>query len=59
MLVCQMWMCFWSASLLPNLQCVCGSDSCCNQMTKDNMANNANGDEEHSDGEDDADEDDD
>ena len=36
-----------------------GSDSCCNQITKNNMANDANNDEEHSDDEDNGDEDDD
>ena len=53
-----MWMCIWSASLLPIGKCG-GSDSYCNQMTKNNMANDANDDEEHSDDEDDGDEDDD
>ena len=39
-----------------SLFCICsGSDSCCNQMTKNNMANDANDDEEHSDDEDDSD----
>ena len=43
-----------------SLVCKCGgSDSCCNRMTKNNMANDANDDEEHSDDEDDEDEDDD
>ena len=36
-----------------------GSDRCCNRMTKNNMANDANDDEEHSDDEDYGDEDDD
>ena len=55
--VSQMWMCIWAAC---SLFCKCGgSDSCCNQMTRNNMVNDANDDEEHSDDEDDGDEDDD
>ena len=49
-----------SGQLPCSLFCKCGgSDSCCNQITKNNMANDANDDEEHSDDEDDGDEDDD
>ena len=49
-----------SGQLPCSLFCKCGgSDSCCNQMTKNDMANDANDDEEHSDDEDDGDEDDD
>ena len=49
-----------SGQLPCSLFCKCGgSDSCCNQMTKNNMANDANDDEEHSDDEDDGDVDDD
>ena len=49
-----------SGQLPCSLFCKCGvSDSCCNQMTKNNMANDANDDEEHSDDEADGDEDDD
>ena len=46
-----------SGQLPCSLFCKCGgSDSCCDQMTKNNMANDANDDEEHSDDEDDGDE---
>ena len=48
LLVSQKWMWIWSASL--SLFCKCGgSDSYCNQMTKKNMVNDANDDEEHGD----------
>ena len=43
-----------------SLFCKCGGyDSCWNQMTKNNIKNDANDDEEHSDDEDDGDENDD
>ena len=49
-----------SGQLPCSLFCKCGgSDSCCNQMTRNSMANYANDDEEHSDDEDNGDEDDD
>ena len=49
-----------SGQLPCSLFCKCGgTDSCCNQMIKNNMANDANDDEEPSDDEDDGDEDDD
>ena len=57
---CSSLRCGCASGQLPCSLCKCGgSDSCCNQMTKNNMANDANDDEEHSDDEDDGDEDDD
>ena len=48
---CSSLICGCVSGQLPcTLFCKCGgSDSCCNQMTKNNMTNDANGDEEHSD----------
>ena len=52
---CSSLRCVYVFVQLPcSLFCKCGgSDSCSNQMTKNNMANDANNDEEHSDDEDD------
>ena len=51
---------YLSGQLPCSLFCKCGgSDSCCNQMTKNNMANDYDDDEEHSDDEDGGDEDED